>query len=108
MKRKLKQWAAKAAHILLYAAAIAVPVKAQQAPPSADTFALSASPKTNYGPSPLLAVTNGATAFMQFNLSGVPANATVSKATLRLYVDASPRPEALTSTNSTRRGRNAP
>ncbi len=88
MKRNLKQWAAKAAHMLLYATAMSVPMSAQQATPSADTFALSATPKTNYGSSPLLALTNGATAFIQFNLSGVPANATVSKATLRLYVDA--------------------
>jgi hypothetical protein len=88
MKRNLKQWAAWAAHLFLYATAMSVPVCAQQAPPSADTFAFGATPKTNYGPSPLLAVTNGATSFIQFNLSGLPANATVSKATLRLYVDA--------------------
>ena len=88
MNRNLKQWAARAAHMLLYATAMSVPVSAQQAPPSADTFTLNATPKTNYGPSPLLAVTNGGSAFIQFNLSGVPANATVSKATLRLYVDA--------------------
>jgi trimeric autotransporter adhesin len=88
MKRNLKQWAAKAAHMLLYATAMSVPMSAQQAPPSADTFALSATPKTNYGSSPLLALTNGATAFIQFNLSELPPNATVSKATLRLYVDA--------------------
>jgi hypothetical protein len=88
MKRTLEPWAAFAAQLLLYAGAISVPMMAQQAPPSADTFALNATPKTNYGPSPLLAVMNGSTAFIQFNLSGVPANATVSKATLRLYVDA--------------------
>src|SRR5579859_3083091 len=88
MKPKLKQWAAKAALALSYAAAVHVAVSAQEAPPSADTFALSATPRANYGPSPLLPVTSGATSFIQFNLSGLPANATVSKATLRLYVDA--------------------
>jgi hypothetical protein len=88
MKRNLTQWAVRIAHLLLYGAAVSVPATAQQAPPSADTFALSATPKTNYGPSPLLAVTNGSTTFIQFDLSGLPSSATVSKATLRLYVDA--------------------
>ena len=87
MKRNHNQWAARAAHLLLCGAAISVPVKAQQAPPNADAFAVAATPKSNYGPSPLLPVTSGATSFIQFNLSGVPANATVSKATVRLYVD---------------------
>ena len=45
-------------------------------------------PKTNYGAFPQLVVTQGATTFIQFNLLNLPANATVSKATLRLYVDA--------------------
>src|SRR5579884_1512120 len=59
-----------------------------QAPPSADTFVSSATPKTNYGPSITLVVGQGSTAYVQFNLSGVPTGATVSKAMLRLYVDA--------------------
>jgi hypothetical protein len=88
MKRNLKQWAVRIAPLLLCGATVSVPAIAQQAPPSADTFALSATPKANYGASPLLAVTNGATTFIQFNLSSLPANPTVSKATLRLYVDA--------------------
>lgn len=88
MKPKLKQWAAKAALALSSAAALHLSVRAQQAPPSSDTFALSATPKANYGPSPLLPVTSGATTYIQFNLAGLPSNATVSKATLRLYVDA--------------------
>lgn len=88
MNPKLKQWAAKAALAFSSAAAVHVAVSAQQAPPNADTFALSATPKTNYGPAPLLPVTKGATTFIRFNLSGLPVNATVSKASLRLYVDA--------------------
>jgi len=59
-----------------------------QAPPSADTFISSATPKTNYGTSPILIVQTGATTFIQFKLSGLPPGASVSKATLRLYVDA--------------------
>jgi hypothetical protein len=59
-----------------------------QAPPSADTFVSSSTPKLNYGPSISLLVGPGTTSYVQFNLSGIPAGETVSKATLRLYVDA--------------------
>jgi hypothetical protein len=61
---------------------------AQQAPPSADTFASSATPTTNYGSSIILVVASGNNTYMKFNLSGVPAGPSVSKATLRLFVDA--------------------
>ena len=88
MNCKLQRLAARTAHMLLYAAALTVPVNAQQAPPMADAFALSARPNANYGNSAFLAVSAGATSFMQFNLSTIPASATVSKATLRLYVNA--------------------
>ncbi len=59
-----------------------------QAPPSADTYVSSATPKTNYGASPILVVQPGTTTFVQFNLSTLPTGASVNKATLRLYVDA--------------------
>jgi Collagen triple helix repeat (20 copies) len=59
-----------------------------QAPPSADTFTFSAEPGKNFGGSPLLVVQNGSTSYLQFNLGTLPQNATVAKATLRLYVDA--------------------
>jgi hypothetical protein len=59
----------------------------QSTPPSADTFVSSTTPKTNYGPSIILVVQQGATAYMQFNLSTLPTGAHVSKAMLRLYVD---------------------
>jgi len=59
-----------------------------QAPPSADTFVSSATPKINYGPTIILAVGPGTNSYLQFNLSGIPAGANISKATLRLYVDA--------------------
>ena len=61
---------------------------AQQAPPSADTFASSATPTTNYGSSIILVVASGNNTYLKFNLSGVPAGPSVSKATLRLFVDA--------------------
>jgi hypothetical protein len=59
-----------------------------QAPPSGDTFVSSTTPKINYGSGIALVVGQGTTSYLQFNLSGIPAGATVSKATLRLYVDA--------------------
>ena len=58
-----------------------------QAPPSADTFVSSAYPTTNFGSVNSLAVGPGSTSYVQFNLSGIPAGATVTKASLRLYVD---------------------
>jgi hypothetical protein len=59
-----------------------------QAPPRADTFVSNEAPSRSFGSEPLLAVQSGTTSYIQFNLAGLPAGATVSKATLRLYVDA--------------------
>ncbi len=59
-----------------------------QAPPAMDTYTASSSPSTNYGTSTILAVQNGVTSYVQFNLAGIPTTATVNKATLRLYVSA--------------------
>jgi hypothetical protein len=71
---------------LLLAALAAQPLFAQ-APPSADTFVSSAFSKTNFGAVGSLNVGGGGTSYVQFNLSGIPTGATVTKATLRLYVD---------------------
>jgi len=59
-----------------------------QAPPRADTFVSNEAPSRSFGSEPLLAVQSGTTSYIQFNLAGLPAGAAVSKATLRLYVDA--------------------
>ncbi len=59
-----------------------------QAPPVADTFSFSTMPTKNYGQWPMLMVQSGATSYLQFDLSALPSGATVSKATVRLYVDA--------------------
>ncbi len=72
---------------LLWLALLSLPLLAQ-APPTADTFVSSTTPKVNYGSSIALVVGQGSTSYVQFNLAGIPAGASISKATLRLYVDA--------------------
>jgi N-acetylneuraminic acid mutarotase len=59
-----------------------------QAPPSADTFVTSAAATANFGSSVSLVVSPGTTTYIRFNLAGIPAGTAISKATLRLYVDA--------------------
>jgi hypothetical protein len=60
-----------------------------QITPSADTYTNSAEPTTNYGAATLLNV-HGATetAYIQFDLASIPSGASVSQATLKLYVNA--------------------
>jgi hypothetical protein len=72
--------------LLLFTLASLMPLMAQ-APPSGDTFVSSSAPAYNFGFVNSLAVAPENTSYVQFNLSGVPAGASVSKATLRLYVD---------------------
>jgi hypothetical protein len=59
-----------------------------QAPPSADAYVTNTQPAANFGDSPLLAVQAGTTSYIRLNLGMVPANASIAKATLRLYVNA--------------------
>ncbi len=60
-----------------------------QITPLADTYTNTADPTTNYGAKTLLDV-DGATqtTYIQFDLSSIPATASISQATLKLYVDA--------------------
>src|SRR5208283_4666039 len=60
-----------------------------QITPSADAYTNTADPTTNYGSNVLLDV-DGATeiAYIQFNLSSIPAGVSISQATLKLYVNA--------------------
>jgi hypothetical protein len=60
-----------------------------QVTPSADAYTNSADPTTNYGATTLLAV-DGASqiTYIQFNLASIPSGASVSQATLKLYVNA--------------------
>ena len=59
-----------------------------QITPSADAYTNTAAPTTNYRAQPLLDV-DGASqiAYIQFNLASIPATASLSKATLKLYVN---------------------
>ncbi len=59
-----------------------------QITPLGDSFTNTADSSTNYGAATLLYV-NGATeiAYIQFNLSAIPATANISQATLKLYVN---------------------
>lgn len=67
---------------------LAASVWAQQAPPVADTYVSSSSAASNYGTAASITVSAPKTAYLKFDLSGVPAGTTVNKATLRLYVNA--------------------
>ena len=58
-----------------------------QAPPSADSYVAKITPSTNYGSAPILAVQEGTTTYIQFDLSALPESPSIGKATLRLYVD---------------------
>jgi hypothetical protein len=67
---------------------VTLPLAAQQAPPSGDTHVSSATPKTNYGGGNNRIVASGTTSYVQFNLGEIPAGATITMTTLRLYVNA--------------------
>jgi TGF-beta propeptide len=60
-----------------------------QLTPSQDSYTSSTDPTTNYGSNVLLYV-DGAkeTTYIQFNLASIPSGASVSQATLKLYVNA--------------------
>jgi hypothetical protein len=59
-----------------------------QVTPTGDAFTNTADPTTNYGATTLLDV-DGATqiTYIQFNLASIPSTASVSRATLKLYVN---------------------
>jgi hypothetical protein len=60
-----------------------------QITPLGDAYTNSADPNTNYGANVLLDVDGAAqTTYIQFNLASVPAGASISQATLKLYVNA--------------------
>jgi hypothetical protein len=83
----LNRWSSKTVLGLLLATVLSQPLFGQ-APPSGDTFVSNVTPKLNYGSGISLLVGPGTTSYVQFNLSSIPAGATISKASLRIYVDA--------------------
>jgi hypothetical protein len=60
----------------------------QSAPPVGDTYTSTSATGTNYGAKTTLIVSTTDKSYLQFSLAAVPPGSTVSKATLRLYVDA--------------------
>ena len=63
---------------------------AQSATPNADTYTYSGAPTTNYGAGTALFVQKGSgtsASYLRFDLSTLPSGASVSKATLRLFVN---------------------
>jgi hypothetical protein len=62
--------------------------RAQSAPPIADTYIASSKTSTNYGSQATLVVQTGTQTFLKFDLSALPSGINVSKATLRLYLNA--------------------
>lgn len=71
-----------AAHALLIL--LSADVVLAQAPPSADTMMVSSRPSQNFGSIHIVMVQIGVTSLIQFNLAGVPTNATLRSASLRL------------------------
>ena len=74
--------------LVLFLSVLAGGTAYAQVTPSADAYTNAASSTTNYGANTLLAV-DGATAvsYLQFNLASVPTSASISQATLKLYVN---------------------
>src|SRR5580700_9296626 len=59
-----------------------------QITPSADSYTSTAASTTNYGASTLLGVDGASVVtYLQFNLASVPSTASISQATLKLYVN---------------------
>ena len=59
-----------------------------QITPSADSYTNTATPTTNYGSKPLLDVdATSQISYIHFDLSSIPSGASVSQATLKLYVN---------------------
>ena len=77
----------KRAGVVLFVLLLNAAVHAQITP-SQDAYTNSAAPKTNYGANALLNVADATQiSYVQFNLSSIPSGATVSQATLKLYVN---------------------
>jgi len=77
----------KPAAIAVCALLLAAAVHAQVTP-LADSYTSTANPTANYGAAATLSVSGARdTAYIQFNLASIPAGSTISKATLKLFVN---------------------
>jgi len=74
--------------LVLFLSLLAWTTAHAQITPSADSYTNTATPTTNYGAKTLLDV-DGASqiTYVQFNLASIPATASISQATLKLYVN---------------------
>lgn len=61
-----------------------------QITPLGDSFTNTADPATNHGTGALLDVGATQISYIEFNLASIPATASISQATLKLYVNAVP------------------
>src|SRR5262249_34511761 len=73
--------------VMVLVSVLAAATAFAQSPPVADTYVTSANPNQNFGHDPMVTLNNQSRTYMRFNLVNIPPNATVQKATLRLYVD---------------------
>jgi hypothetical protein len=79
--------------VVFIAALLSIHGHAQSAPPSANAYTQQMNPTTVYGAGAsidflaLQAGNNTGAVYIQFSLAGIPANASVQKATLQLYVN---------------------
>jgi hypothetical protein len=73
---------------LLAAGSLFLPaLSAADAPLVGDAYVSSASPATNFGAATSLVIAPGNAGLVQFDLTGIPASATIVKAYLRVYVN---------------------
>ena len=74
--------------VLLVVGSLFLPaVWAVDAPLVGDAYVSSAAPATNFGAATNVVIASGNAGLVQFDLSGIPASATIAKAYLRLYVN---------------------
>jgi hypothetical protein len=73
--------------VLMASLGLAAVSLAQSAPPTGDTFSNLHAPTLNYGSWPSILVQSGDIGYVKFSLGTLPSGVSVSKATLRLFVD---------------------
>jgi hypothetical protein len=91
--KPMRVWQKPSIAVVLAATLLSTHTYAQSAPPAANTYTQEVHPTTVYGAGAsidsltLQAGANNENVYIQFSLEGIPANASVQKATLQLYVN---------------------